>query len=58
MEGALDAVADHGAAVADVGAEMLAVRFQNMQLTGLVAVSDQILAEVAQRPDLADRKLG
>ena len=54
MERALDAVADHLAAVADVGAEVFAVRFQDVQLAGLVAVGDQILAEVLQRPDLAD----
>ena len=32
--------------------------FQNMQLTGLVTVSDQVLAEVPKWTDLADRELG
>jgi hypothetical protein len=58
VEGALNAVADHLAAVADVGTQVLAVRFQNMQLTRLVTVSDQVLTEVAEGPDLADRELG
>jgi hypothetical protein len=58
VEGALDTVADHLAAVADVGAEVFAVRFENMQLTGLIAIGDQILAEVPKGPDLAYRKLG
>jgi len=39
-------------------AEVLAVRFENVQLTRLVAVGDQVLAEVPKRPDLAGRKLG
>jgi hypothetical protein len=41
-----------------VRAEVFAVCLEYMQFTGLVAVGDQILAEVAKRPDLADRKLG
>ena len=53
---ALDAVADHGAAVADMCAEVFAVRFHHMQHALLVAVGNQILAEVVQRPDLADRE--
>ena len=58
MEGALDTVADDLAAVADVRAEVLAVRFEHVQLAGLVAIGDEILAEVVQRPDLADREFG
>jgi hypothetical protein len=56
VEGALHAVADNGAAVADVGAEVFAVRVQDVQLTVLVAVSRQILAEIVQRADLTDGK--
>jgi len=58
VERALDAVADHRAALADVGAEVFAVCFQNMQVTGLVAIGDQVFAEVVQRPDLADGEFG
>src|SRR5271163_32776 len=58
VEGALDAVADDLAAVADVRTEVLAVCFQNVQLTGLVAIGDEVLAEVVQRPYLADGKFG
>ncbi len=47
MERALDAVADNLAAVADVGAQVLAVPFQHMKLAGLVAVGGEVLAEVA-----------
>ena len=57
VERALDTVADDGAAVADVRAEVFAVRFQHMQLAVLVAVGHQILAEVVQRSDLADREI-
>src|SRR3984957_11665832 len=56
VERALNTVADHGAAVADVGAEMFAVRFHDVEFTLLVSVSDQILAKVMQRPDFADRE--
>src|ERR1700730_304292 len=49
---------NHLAAVADVGAEVLTVRLQHMQLTGLIPVGHQILAEIVQRADLADGKLG
>ena len=58
VERALDAVVDHLSAVADVRAEVFAVRFQNMQLTGLATVGDQIFAEVLQGPHLADGKFG
>ena len=34
------------------------MRFQNVQLTGLFAVGDQILAEIAEGPRLADGKFG
>jgi hypothetical protein len=34
------------------------MRFQDMQLPGLVAVGDQVLAEVLQGSDLANGKLG
>jgi hypothetical protein len=57
VEWALHAIADHRAAVADVSAEVLAVRLQHMQLTRLVAVDDKVLAEIVQRTHLADRKL-
>ena len=56
MKRALNAVADHGPAVADVGAEVFAVRFHDVEFTLLVSVSDQILAEIMQRPDFADRE--
>jgi hypothetical protein len=56
VERALNTIADHGPAVADVGAEVFAVRFQDVEFTLLVSVSDQILAEVMQRPDFADRE--
>ena len=49
VEGAFDAVVDDLAAVADVRAEVLAVRLQQMQVAGLVAVGDQVLAEILQR---------
>jgi len=58
MERALNAVVDHCATVADVRAEVFAVRFQNMQFTRIVAVGDQIFAEVPQRPDLPDGEFG
>jgi hypothetical protein len=48
VKGAFDAIADHLAAVADVGAEVFAVRLEHMQLTGLPAVGHQILAEIVQ----------
>jgi hypothetical protein len=57
MERALDTVAHHLAAVPDVCAEVLAVRFQHMKFAVCVPVGDEILTEVVQRPDLADRKL-
>ena len=58
VERALHAVADHRAAVADVSAEVFAMRLQHMQLTGLVAIGHQILAEIVQRADPANGKLG
>jgi len=58
VERALDAVTDDLAAVADVRAEVFAVRFEYMQLTALVALGHQLLAEVLKRSDFADRKLG
>ena len=58
MERALDAVADHFAAVADVSAEVFAVRFQDVQFTALIPISHQILAEVVERPRLANREFG
>jgi hypothetical protein len=58
MEWALDAVADPLAAVADVGPEVFAVRFQDVQLALLVAVGHQILAEILQRPHLANGEFG
>ena len=58
MERALDTIADYRAAVADVRAEVFAVRFQHMQLTGLIAVGGQIFAEILQRPDLPGREFG
>src|SRR4051812_44801650 len=58
MERTLDAVADHGAAVSDVRAEVLAVTFQHVQLTGGVPIDHKVLAEVAQRPDIADGVFG
>jgi hypothetical protein len=58
VERALDAVADHLAAVADVGAEVFAVRLEDVQLALLIAVRHQILAEVVQWPHLADREFG
>jgi hypothetical protein len=58
VERALYAVADHLAAVADVGAEMPAVTRQHVQFTRFVAVGDQILAEVPQRTYLARAELG
>ncbi len=51
VERALDAVADDPAPVADVGTEVLAVGFEDVQLAVLVAVGSQVLAEVAQRTD-------
>ncbi|ORW71534.1 hypothetical protein AWC22_01450 [Mycobacterium riyadhense] len=58
MKRAPHAIADHFAAMADVRAKVFAVRFQDVQLTGLVPVGDQVLAEVVQRPHLTDGKLG
>src|ERR1700758_227216 len=58
VERALDAVADHFAAVADVSAEVFAVRFQDVQFTALILISHQILAEVVERPRLANREFG
>ncbi len=46
MERAFDAVADHLAAVSDVGAEVAAVSRQDVQFTRFVAVGDQVVAEV------------
>jgi hypothetical protein len=54
---ALHIVADHLAAMPDVRPQVLAVRFQYVQFTGLVAVGDQVLTEVSERADLTDRKL-
>src|SRR5271165_6924640 len=54
---ALDAVADHLATVADVGAEVLAVRFQDVRFTGIVTIGDEVLTEVPQRPHLAGTEL-
>lgn len=34
------------------------MRFQDMQSAVCITVGDQVLAEVVQRPHLADRKLG
>ena len=42
--------------LADVCAEVFAVRFHHVQHPLIVAVGDQILAEVMQRPDFADRE--
>ena len=56
--GHLDTVTDNSAAVADVSAEVFAVRLQDVQLAALVAVGDEIVAEIVQRPDLADREFG
>ncbi len=58
MERALDAVADHGAAMTDMGAEVLAVGLHHMKLAQPVAVGHQVLAEVVQRPGLTDREFG
>src|SRR6185437_7622860 len=58
VERTLDAIADDRAAMADVRTEVFAVRFHDMKFTVLVAVGDQIFAEVVQRPDFADRKFG
>ncbi len=58
MERALDTIAHHRAAVPDVRAEVLAVRLEHVQLTGLVAVGGQILAEILQRPDVPGREFG
>jgi hypothetical protein len=44
--------------VADVGAEVFAVCFQDMQFTLFVAVGHQILAEIVQRASLINRKFG
>jgi hypothetical protein len=55
---AFDAVADDLAAVSDVSAEMAAVTRQHVEFARLVAVGDQVFAEVPQRPHLADGKLG
>jgi hypothetical protein len=55
---ALHAIAHHFAAMPDVRAQVFAVRFEHMQLAGLVAIGDQVLAEVPQCPHLADGKLG
>lgn len=51
MKRAFDTVTDHAAAMSEVGAEVFAMRFQHMQLPRLVAVGDQVLAKVPQRPD-------
>lgn len=58
MERALDTIAHHHAAVPDMRPEVFAVRLKHVQLTGLVAVGGQILAEVVQRPDLPGREFG
>ena len=58
MERALDAVADHLAPVADVRTQVAAMARQDVQLARLVAVGDQILAEVPQRPRLGSGELG
>jgi hypothetical protein len=57
VERTLDAVADDGAAVSDVGAEVLAVGLHDMKLTLFITVGDQILAEIVQWPGLADGEL-
>ena len=57
VERALHAVADDLAAVADVGAEVLAVGLQDVQLAVLVAPGHEVLAEVLQGPDLAGGEL-
>jgi hypothetical protein len=58
VEGALDAAADHLAAVSDVCAQVPAVPGEQMQLTGFAAVGDKVLAKISKRPHLALPKLG
>jgi hypothetical protein len=58
VERAFDAVADHLAAMADVRAEVPAMARQEVQLAHLVAVGDQVLAEVSKGAHLAGGKLG
>jgi hypothetical protein len=44
--------------VADVGAEVFAVRLQDVQFTVLIPIGHQILAEIMERPHLANREFG
>jgi len=57
VERALHAVADDRAAVADVGPEVPAVGFEDVELTVLVAPGHEVLAEVLEGPDLAGGEL-
>src|SRR3974390_2035647 len=52
MERALDAVTSDPPAVADVCPEMRTMALQHVQVALLVAIGDEFLAEVAQRPHL------
>src|SRR5690606_41215604 len=57
VERAFDAIADHLAAVPDMGTEVAAVAGENMQFAGLVAIGHEVFAEIAQRTRLAEREL-
>jgi hypothetical protein len=41
-----------------MGAEVFAVRLQDVQLTVLIPIGHQILAEIMERPHLANREFG